>query len=198
MIAILSAIIVFLGALIGTILYARKKTSDAYHDELDARIDAAIATDPGPVPIEQPTLQDALYTAAKNSLGKTMKLDPSVANLYACASSLSGVLKLAGVEGLPKTGIAGTAALEAWLAANPAFQRISQGAPGDIIISPSPASPEGQELEHGHCGVIAQYGILSNDSDTGKWAEKWTLPEWVDYYGTYGRLPVVYYRWTGE
>lgn len=155
-----------------------------------------------PVPVPAPpskiiltTHMDTLYHVASASLGKVMKLDRSVPNLFGCASSLSGILVAAGVPGLPKLGIAGTNALNDWLASNPAFQRVNQPAPGDIVMSPSPASPGANQLAHGHCGVMAEHGICSNDSDTGEWLEKWTLPKWQDYYGTYGRLPVLYYRW---
>lgn len=128
-----------------------------------------------------------------------MKLDPSVPNLYACAASLSGVLKAGGIAGLPATGIAGTRALCNWLLASDQFEEVDAPLPGDIVISASPFAPEQGQLEHGHCGVQAavDQGIMSNDSDTGKWMERWTLPDWLAYYTTYGGLPMRYFRARG-
>lgn len=153
---------------------------------------------PAPIPavVPQTTLQEQLYDAAKRSLGKVMKLDSSVPNLYGCASSLSGVLKLAGVEGLPAFGIAGTAALYNWLLSSDQFVLVNQPQPGDVVISPSPATEQPNTLAHGHCGIMAavDQGVMSNDSDTGKWMEKWTLPDWLAYYTTFGRLNIFYFR----
>lgn len=146
------------------------------------------------------TNQQRLYRAAAASLGKIMKADGTVPNLYACASSLSGVLMLAGFGGLPRTGIANTSVLCDYFLGHPQFfQKVQQPAPGDIVISPSPVSPQPNQLDHGHCGVMAavNQGIMSNDSDTGDWREKWTLPAWLDYYGTYGRLNTFYFRYIG-
>ena len=148
--------------------------------------------------IQSPTMtnQENLYREAKVCLGYPQKLDSSVPNLVACASSLSGVLVKAGFVGLPQHGIGGTEAMNMFLKGNAAFEAVSEGAAGDIIISPS--NSPGAVLQHGHCGVVGNNGIMSNDSDTGLWREAWTLPRWNDYYGTYGKLPVLFYRWTGD
>jgi hypothetical protein len=145
------------------------------------------------------TNQAKLYEAAKASLGKPMKLDPSVPNLYACASSLCGVMRLAGVAGLPEKGIASTRALKNWLLANTDFEQVDTPQPGDIVMTASPAAPADGQLEHGHCGVMAAVaqGVMSNDSDTGKWMEKWELPDWLAYYTGYGKLETLYFRWRG-
>lgn len=160
---------------------------------------------PEPVPAPDPSLppqnnvQAKLYDTAAASLGKMMKLDATVPNLFGCASSLSGVMVAAGITGLPQLGIAGTAALYDWLRKSDQFIQVSQPQAGDIVISPSKAQPDENQLAHGHCGILVKInqGICSNDSDTGKWMEKWTLPDWIAYYTTYGRLPTVYFRARG-
>lgn len=154
-----------------------------------------------PVPLQAPTTnQQRLYAVAAASLGKIMKLDSSVPNLYACASSLSGVLVKAGFEELPAKGFANTNDLCNFFLAHPEwFQRISQPSPGDIIMFPSPVSPQPNQLDHGHTGVMAavDQGVMSNDSDTGLWREIWKLPAMLDYYVTYGRLTAFYFRYLG-
>lgn len=144
--------------------------------------------------------QQRLYNAAAASLDKTMKADPSVPNMYACASSLSGVLMKAGFTGLPRLGLANTNDLNNFFAAHPQwFQRQQQPAPGDIVMFPSPPNPQPNQLDHGHTGVMAaiNQGVMSNDSDTGLWREAWTLPRMIDYYVTFGRLTAYYWRYIG-
>ncbi len=138
------------------------------------------------------TPQETLYQAAKNSLGKHMKLDSSVPNLFGCASSLSGVLKLAGVPELPPGGIGGTSALYDWLIRSPHFKIAAYGR-GNIIMSQSGVL--GAFLAHGHVGICGDHGIMSNDSDTGEWLEKWDEQKWTDYYHTYGKLPITYFEY---
>lgn len=129
-----------------------------------------------------------------------MKLDPSVPNLYGCASSLSGVLKMAFVHGIPPTGIASTRSLCNWLLASiDQFEQVDVPQPGDIVMSASPTIVEAGQLQHGHCGVMGavDQGIMSNDSDTGKWMEKWNLPDWLAYYSANGGLSTRYFRRRG-
>lgn len=152
------------------------------------------------LPVIQPTMtnQENLYREAKVCLGYPQKLDASIPNLLACASSLSGVLKKAGFEGLPPHGIGGTEALNMFFSTNAQLQSVPENnaEAGDIIISPS--NTPGAVLQHGHCGVVGNSGIMSNDSDTGLWRESWTFTSWVAYYQTYGKLSVLVYRWTGD
>lgn len=109
------------------------------------------------------------------------------------------MLKAAGFTGLPATGIAGTRELCNWIVASGLIEEVAEPQPGDIVISASPVAPAPGQLEHGHCGIIAAVGqgIMSNDSDTGKWMEKWNLPDWLAYYSTYGGLPARYFRARG-
>lgn len=140
--------------------------------------------------------QEKLYREAKVCLGYPQKMDPSVPNMVACASSLSGVLTKAGFVGLPAMGIAGTGELNMFLKTSPQFEEVAIPAAGDVIMSPS--NSPGALLQHGHVGIVGNNGIMSNDSDTGLWREAWTVPNWYAYYQTYGKLPVLFYRWVGD
>jgi hypothetical protein len=180
-----------------------RKPPAAAREELEETDSTTPAVLPPVAVVEPPppaeSAQDRLYKAAKASLGKQMKLDPAVPNLLACASSLSGVLELAGVEGLPATGIPSTRSLANWLRADARFELVDTPLPGDIVMTASPIVAKPGQLEHGHCGVMAavDQGVMSNDSDTGKWMEKWNLPDWLAYYGDYGKLETIYFRYRG-
>lgn len=116
-----------------------------------------------------------------------------------CAEAASFILQKSGVAGLPDTGIAGTATLYEWLKSNPRFTRIYAPEPGAIIISPT---GYGNGSVSGHVGFLGykghvypgDYGIVSNDSQTGLLLELWDLTSWLKYYGSIGGLPVAYFR----
>ena len=148
-------------------------------------------------PVEPPPMpnQEKLYQQAKLSLGRRMIIDPSVPNLLGCASSMSGVLKAAGYTGLPKLGIAGTAALYQHFRTSPDFEEANIYQRGLILIYPS--GQKGAMLDHGHVFVCGDYGLMSNNSETGKWSQHWTYPEAEKYYHTQGKLKGTFFRWKG-
>lgn len=139
-----------------------------------------------------------LYTVAKNALGTKQTLDPSVPSDVGCSEAISAMLKTAGIV-VPQAGIAGTAQLYTWLKNNARFSQIAAPQAGDIIISPTTSLGK---IDHGHVGIMAMYnvqyindyGIISNDSDTGLVREKWCLKDWIAYYQIYGGLDVAYFR----
>lgn len=133
----------------------------------------------------------SIYTAAKNSLHKHMTLDPSVPADVGCAEAVSAVLKLAGVA-VPEGGIASTATMYEWLKNSPWFVQTGNPVQGDIIISPTGTSTKG--VAHGHVGIVAQYGVLSNNSDTGLWLEAYTLASWKQYFNGIEGFPVIYFH----
>lgn len=144
-------------------------------------------------PVTMKTNREKLYDVAAESLGKRMILDKAVPDSLGCASSLSHVLKLAGVVGLPPKGIGSTAVLHKWLSENPQFTKVSSPLPGDVISSPT--GTPGAKLSNGHMGIVVKYGICSNNSQDGRWSQHWKLPEWIDYYTTKGRIPTTYFRY---
>ncbi len=71
-------------------------------------------------------------------------------------------------------------------------QSISDALPGDVIISPT--NSPGAKFIHGHVGIIAKYGILSNSSADGRLHENYDIQTWIDYFGHFGGFPVYIFR----
>lgn len=132
---------------------------------------------------------DTIYLVAKGNLGKHLTLNPDVPPEVGCAEAVSTVLKQAGIA-VPTEGIAGTAALYAWLPQN-GFSRADTPQAGDIIVSPTGM---GNGTVRGHTGVVGNAGILSNDSQSGLFLELWTIDKWQEFYGSQGGLPVAFFR----
>lgn len=148
------------------------------------------------------TNQERLYSVAYASLGKDMRADKSVPIELGCASSMSGVLKLAGVKTLPAKGIPGTAQLFSWLKLSPQFSQIKTPGVGDIVIYPTgyddPQIPGLPKLQNGHVFVKGKFQLLSNNSATGKWDNHWDSLEKADaYYTRYGGIPRYSFQYVG-
>lgn len=133
-----------------------------------------------------------IYNIAKNLLGKHLTLDASVPAELGCAEAVSYVLRKVGVRNFPTNGFAGTHDLFDWLNTSPEFVEIFEYEPGAIVISPSGLSTKG--AVHGHVGICALHGILSNDSQSGLFLELWDLESWQTYYGKTLGFPVHYFR----
>lgn len=139
-----------------------------------------------------------IYNQAKSCLGKHITLNHNVPNDVGCAEAVSFVLKNAGIANIPSTGFAGTATLYQWLLSNPNFVKKNYPIQGAIIISPT---GYGNGSVEGHVGVVGgfliqfpyDYGVLSNNSDTGLFQEKWSVDAWQQNYGTAGGLPVAFF-----
>jgi hypothetical protein len=143
--------------------------------------------------------QQKIYNNLLVYLETHCTLDNSVPVDVGCAEAVSFILKKSGVAGLPLTGIAGTATLYEWLSHNLAFKRVYAPEPGALIISPS---GYGNNSVSGHTGFVGKYGkmypgdfgIVSNDSNTGLLLELWDVKRWQKYYGVQGGLPVAFFR----
>jgi hypothetical protein len=135
-----------------------------------------------------------MYEAIKSSLGHHMTLDPSVPARVGCAEAVSAVLRKAGVP-VPARGIAGTSALLLYCLNHPQrYTEIYTPEPAALLIS---ASGTGNgKLSNGHTGffgrygtmVISDWGICSNDSQSGLFLELWTWKKWKTYYEQYGGM----------
>lgn len=152
---------------------------------------------PAPLPTPKPTTPipvltstNKIYLEAKACLDKHITLDPSVPPDLGCAEAVSFVLKNAGVQNLPTNGYAGTHDLYIWLKNH--STQVTTPQAGDVIISPTGTSTINSP--HGHTGIVALYGILSNDSDTGLFMEKYTLDTWNKYFHGVEGFPVYYFR----
>lgn len=134
-----------------------------------------------------------IYDVAKDSLETHCTLNNNIPAEVGCAEAVSFILKKAGVVGVPETGIPGTASLYEWLASNPSFMRIYAPLPGAIVVS---ATGTGNGTISGHTGVFGilgkmykdDYGIVSNDSNTGLLLELWNWKNWQKYYQQQGGL----------
>ena len=134
-----------------------------------------------------------IYDAAKESIGLHMTLDDTVDKSVGCAEAVCAVLQKAGVE-VPAKGIPGTSGLLDWLDRNPKFEEIQSYEIGAVLVS---ATGTGNGKIRGHTGICAQYGILSNESQTGLWKEQWDIVSWDSYYTRYGAIPKHYFRYLG-
>lgn len=123
-----------------------------------------------------------------------MTLDPSVPARVGCAECVSAILRLAGIA-VPQRGIAGTSALLVYCLAHPEhFTEIHTPEQGALLISAS-GSGNGN-LSNGHTGFFGAFGvavpndwgICSNDSQTGLFLELWTWAKWQVYYQQYGGM----------
>lgn len=137
-------------------------------------------------PITKPTMNSKIYDFAKSCMGKDIA---ATQNELGCAEAVSYVLNHCLVSGFPKAGILGTAELNSWLKKNASI--VTTPLPGDIIISPTGSSTKG--AKHGHVGVVAKFGILSNNSMNGLFQETYTLDEWHEYYHNRLGFPVLFY-----
>lgn len=72
------------------------------------------------------------------------------------------------------------------------FEVVLNPEPGCIIISPT-AYGVGK-LSNGHTGIVAKFGIMSNDSETGKWQKNYTIDSWRKRYEQLGGFPVVFFK----
>lgn len=143
-----------------------------------------------------------LYTLAKAAIGKHLTLDPSVPAEVGCAEADSYLLWKLGAP-IPSKGIAGTAALEAWILSHPELfaKRLVPGV-GFLIFS---STGTGNGTVEGHTGVVAywnlqfknDWGILSNNSLNGLWQEKWSLDAWKKNYVVKGGLALNFYEYIG-
>ena len=143
--------------------------------------------------------EQALYNAAKQNLGVHLTLDPSVPIEVGCAECQSKLMQIAGMS-VPKNGIAGTIAFNEWFTVNPDFKEIFEPEQGCIIVAVT--STGNGKVKNGHIGTMAAFnlmyvqdwGICSNDSNTGTLREQWSLKDFIAYYQTYGGLEIHMYR----
>lgn len=145
------------------------------------------------------TMAQKIYGVAKASLGVHLTLNNNVPSEVGCAEAVSTVLLKAGITGVPATGFAGTNTLYSWLKESKQFVQITAPEAGAILVSPTGM---GNGNIPGHTGIVGAFGatyahdwgICSNDSNSGLFLELWSLQKWVQYYQQYGGLPMYYFR----
>lgn len=161
---------------------------------LDVRSVNPVTTKPlDPIPLEQKNVQTQnsklLYEVSKECLGRKMVpsgYDP----ILGCAISLNKVHEKA--FGSQIGGDSSTALLWAKLRTRSDFEEVPECLPGDILISPTGTGTG--SIQHGHVGIVGNNRIMSNDSDTGLWAQDFTLASWKKYFVDRGGYPMLFYR----
>lgn len=107
-----------------------------------------------------------------------------------CAMTVNNIFN--GALGFEIGGYASTAAMYPFLQDTAKFTKVAVPMPGDVIISPT---GHGNGKITGHVGIVAFYGILSNNSDNGLLQEQWKdLASWIVRYAAQGALPVEFFR----
>lgn len=128
-----------------------------------------------------------VYNTAKACLGTS--LSGNIPDL-GCARSINNLwIK---TFGHPIGGGDSTQAMYPFLQDKTKFYMVEVPLPGDVIISPT-GHGNGSDA-HGHVGVMAYEGILSNNSENGLFQEKWTLSPWIAHYAKQGGFIVEFYR----
>lgn len=142
--------------------------------------------------MEKPTSDSVLfYEVAKKCLNKSQVpngYDP----VLGCAISLNTIHKK--TFGREIGGGSSTLNLYNALKNDNTFISVIDPVYGDIIISPTGTAPITSPLPHGHVGIVAKYGIMSNNSNNGLWEVNHSLESWTKYYKIKGGYPIYYFR----
>lgn len=129
-----------------------------------------------------------VYLMAKSLIGQHLSGDNA---MLGCATTVNNIVQRA--LGAPIGGGASTAAMYQVLKTDPRFESVTDPLAGDIVISPTGTSGWGPQ-QHGHCGIVMEYGICSNSSEDGTLHENYTIASWNDFFGRAFKFPVYYFR----
>lgn len=138
---------------------------------------------------ENKTPRECLLELAKENLGRDVTPDDNVPDEVACAESVSAIIKkLSPMFPI----IPATWNLNKTMMASDSFESTLDLTPGNIIISPTGL---GNGKIRGHVGIILENNkIASNNSNTGKWEDGFTIDTWVRRYRGIGKLPIYVYE----
>lgn len=165
-----------------------------FEDWIETGLQAVINGDK----INMTPTEERLYQVGKDNLGQHLTLNNSVPPEVGCCECASRLFQLAGIS-VPTNGIAGTPAMAAWLLSNPDFLLIDAPEQGAVVIE---VTSTGNGTVEGHIGMFAAFGlmyvndwgILSNDSNTGTLREQWNWTDWQDWYEKQGGLKRYIFR----
>lgn len=146
------------------------------------------------MPTENPMneTETRVYQVIKDNLGEHLTLNENVPAEVGCCECMSKVMQLAGIS-VPSHGIAGTPALLAWFIANPDFVEKTVPEQGAFVVF---ATGSGNGKVEGHTGAfcafnvmyVDDWGVASNDSNTGTMREQWAWKKMLAYYQDYGGI----------
>lgn len=135
-----------------------------------------------------------LYETALSFLGKDASPNDIAPDELGCAETVNAIYRRA--FGIEIGGDVSTYRMYRALDVHPNFERVDSVAEGDIIISPTGYG--NGRMKNGHVGVLGIDGkIMSNDSNTGKFVENFTVGRWNQHYGMKGGYPLAFFRVVG-
>lgn len=134
---------------------------------------------------------DKIYQTAFDLLGTDASPKGLASDELGCAETVSDILFDAGCK-IPV--LVSTTELKHFLLVSKDWLRVSESAPGDVIISPTGEGGK-NGISHGHTGIVMKDGkIASNDSATGLFKENYTLKSWEARYKVKGGYPIYFFR----
>lgn len=137
-------------------------------------------TPDNPIPSAIITPAQILYRKAVEWLGQDASPDDEAPDELACAETVNAIHKGAFGEFINVQGKLSTIYLALALAARADFLQVFDPLPGDIVVSPT------KGRIHGHTGIVGKFGIMSNDSKTGRFERNYTLDSWKRSFGNRG------------
>lgn len=138
---------------------------------------------------QQTKIHDVLVTY----MDKRCTLNPQIPPDVSCAEAVSFLLQQLGIDD-GTGGIAGTESLLEWVLTQPQlFQQIDAPEESALLIS---ATGTGNGLVEGHTGFFGvfnlqypnDWGIVSNNSQTGLLGEQWSWSAWTKNYTQLGGI----------
>jgi len=130
---------------------------------------------------------EIVYQTAKNLLGQKLI---TVEKELGCAECLNNIYLQA--TGKPIGGTTSTLRMYNILRTDKRFKEIQIPKKGCVIISPTTFG--NGLIAHGHCGIVGDGEIYSNNSQTGLLDIHWTIDKWSFYYETKGGFPIKFYN----
>jgi hypothetical protein len=127
-----------------------------------------------------------VYQTAKALLGLPLAQNP----VLGCVETANFIFKSA--TGTPICNSASTVDAYKELQDENRFMRVCDPLPGDVIVSPTGMG--NGKMPHGHIGIVAKQGVMSNSSETGRLELNYTLKKWTELFYIYGGFPIYYYR----
>ena len=147
---------------------------------------------PKPVPKPELSPREIFYKAALDAIGSDASPLDRAPDDLACAETVNEIHKKAFGISIDEPGLSTIRLYHSLVALKTLFQRVSDPLPGDIIISPTGMG--NGRIKHGHVGIVSEIGIMSNDSDTGLFLQKYTMESWRLRYQITGGFPMLFFR----
>ena len=141
---------------------------------------------------EQTESRKKIYAKAKELLGTDVTPEDNVSDIYACVETVWTIVKEATGHSIGGSILVGTPKLYECLIKDELFKEVTEPLAGDIILSVTGTG--NGKLSNGHAGIIAFYGILSNNSDNGLLQEKLSLQSWKAVYEDFAGFKTHFFR----